>query len=91
MNKMKITDHGFDACSIRYSEGECCFDRLFVAPTSGGYVREVFSGMREGQQVCERLSRSGVTLTWNPKMGRLSDLIRKEYKKKQRQDKRMGL
>ena len=62
-------------------ESDARFIRTFVAPAAGGYVREIFNPMKDGHQVCERLSSTGVTLMWRPTMGYLSDLIRREYKK----------
>ena len=83
MAKMKMTDHSESACTIEYFdvETDLRFVRTFTAPADGGYVREIFDPMKDGQQVCERLSRAGVTLMWRPTMGHLSNLIRKEYKK----------
>lgn len=83
MARMKMTDHGQDGCTIEYTdvESDARFVRTFVAPAAGGYVREIFDPMKEGRQVCEKLSSAGVTLMWRPAMGHLSDLIRKEYKK----------
>jgi hypothetical protein len=87
---MKMTDHSKNSCSIEYF----CIDydikrsRLFSAPQQGGYVVEIFNPMRDGHQVCEKLSSSGITLLWRPSMGHLSALIRKEYRKAQADAKR---
>jgi hypothetical protein len=83
MARMKMTDHSKSGCTLQYTdvETDLQFVRTFTAPAAGGYVREIFDPMKDGQQVCEKLSSSGVTLMWRPSMGYLSDLIRREYKK----------
>lgn len=83
MARMKMTDHSESSCTIQYTDvdTDLQFVRTFTAPAAGGYVREIFDPMKDGQQVCEKLSSAGVTLMWRPTMGHLSDLIRKEYKK----------
>jgi len=56
--------------------------RRFWAPSEGGYVRRVSDSHPGtlGQQVCQRLERSGSTLSWTPSAGPLVDLIRREAK-----------
>jgi hypothetical protein len=85
MTRMKMTDHSESACTIEYTDAEdgAQWTRTFTAPAAGGYVREIFDPMKDGQQVCEKLTHAGVTLIWRPSMGHLSDLIRKEYRKEQ--------
>ncbi len=85
MTRMKMTDHSVCGCTIEYTDAEdgARWTRTFTAPAAGGYVREIFDPMKDGQQVCEKLTHAGVTLMWRPSMGYLSDLIRKEHRKAQ--------
>ena len=85
MTRMKMTDHSESCCTIEYTDAEYGVrrTRTFTAPAVGGFVREIFDPMKDGQQVCEKLAHSGVTLLWRPSMGYLSDLIRKEHRKAQ--------
>lgn len=69
---------------IRFADsftGELREYRLHARP-EGGYVRYG----SEGKHICERLSRSGPTLTWSGEKP-LVDLIRREYRAMRRADK----
>ena len=90
MTRMKITDRSPNCCTIEYTDAEdgARVTRSFIVARDGGYVREIFDPMKDGQQVCEKLTHAGVTLMWRPSMGYLSDLIRKEYRKAQASDRR---
>jgi hypothetical protein len=58
--------------------------REFFCPIDGGYVREIVGS--DAKQVCERLSRTGGTLTASSRTS-LIDVIRREYKAMKRADK----
>ena len=61
--------------------------RVFICPVEGGYVAEVFPDGNTSQ-VCDGLSRSGSTLTCRSR-DELVDLIRREYRKMRRMEKRI--
>jgi hypothetical protein len=60
--------------------------RTFVCPANGGYVRETYAS-GSNPQVCERLSSAGSTLSVSSRSG-LLELIRREYRKMRRAEKR---
>ncbi|WP_297501013.1 hypothetical protein [Ferrovum sp.] len=60
--------------------------RVFLAPLSGGYVREYLEHGKSSQ-VCERLSSTGITLSVTSRE-KLLDLIRKEYRAMCRSEKK---
>lgn len=54
------------------------------APSAGGYVRAA-----DHSQVCEGLASMGNTLTWHPSQGPLVELLRREYKRMRRNERRV--
>lgn len=85
--RTKIVDTDVNHCEItlKFASGEVANLKLF-APVDGGYVRV---NDRNLSQVCERLAGTGNTLTWSPKSHpRLSDLIRQEYRRLRRAERK---
>jgi len=87
--RTQIEDIAENRCRITYQDAhsdEFVTMELF-APSSGGYVK-VNDG-RRFPQICERLAATGSTLDWSPAHGRLSDMIRREYRRMRAAEKRI--
>ena len=86
--KTRITADDFGRVTVEYDDA---IDgkrrsRFFSCPLAGGYVYEIFDN-GTNSQVCERLSHSGSTLICHSR-DELVDLIRREYRRMRRQEKR---
>jgi len=86
MARMKIESLSESRCTIQFTDE---FDQphnleLF-APAAGGYVKIEARGY---PQICERLSSTGNTLMWSPASGPLSELVRREYRKRRAAERR---
>ena len=83
--RMRLTDNG-QTVELSYHDPDtgAYRTRTFYVPPNGGYVRQTTWGRPGtlGQQVCERLSSSGHTLTATP--ATLADVIRREYRRMSR-------
>ncbi len=53
----------------------------YFAPATGGYVKYDWANPN---QICQRLSHYGDTLIWQPSMGPLVDLLRREHRRARR-------
>lgn len=89
--KMRLTVNPFGNATLSYdshawyAEEEERVIRWFTCPPDGGYVREWRHG--EWQQVCDRLSGMGSTLSCRSREA-LPDLIRREYRAMRREERR---
>lgn len=87
MNRTKFTSHGANSCTVEYTDDlDQRVSRTFVA--RAGFVYEIigFSGERV-QQVCERLSRRGNTLSIGGSQ-EVIDIIRREFRAMRRSKQR---
>jgi hypothetical protein len=84
--RARFVSHDDNSCTVTYHDGLDTITHELWAPRSGGYV--VDASTPERRQVCERLRRLGVTLTWSPASGPLVDLARREYRAMRRAEAR---